>query len=84
VISDFDEIDARSETLIGGLARHNDVVLFLVSDPVAHGIDADVRLVVSDGLLQAELDTRSGTARQALDEFSKGRFAEVLAWECWA
>ncbi|MBW2292862.1 MAG: DUF58 domain-containing protein, partial [Deltaproteobacteria bacterium] len=37
VISDFDEIDARSETLIGGLARHNDVVLFLVSDPVAHG-----------------------------------------------
>lgn len=81
VISDFDEIDARTETLLGGLARHNDIVLFLVSDPIAHGIEGDIRLVVSDGHLQAELDTASGTVRRALDDFSTGRFAEVLAWE---
>jgi len=81
VISDFDEIDGRTEALLGGLARHNDVVLFLVSDPMAHGFDADFQLVVSDGLLQAELDTGSGTVRRALGDFLTGRFAEVLAWE---
>ena len=81
VISDFDEIDDRTEALIGGLSRHNDVVLFLVSDPMAHGFDQDLRLVVSDGHLQAELDTASGKVRRALGDFLSGRFAEVLAWE---
>ena len=84
VISDFDEIDARTETLLGGLARHNDVVLFLVSDPMAHDFGAGVgelRMIVSDGHLQAELDTASGTVRRAVSDFSTGRFAKVLAWE---
>jgi uncharacterized protein (DUF58 family) len=83
VISDFDEIDARTETLLGGLARHNDVVLFLVS-AMAHDFGAGVgelRMIVSDGHLQAELDTASGTVRRAVSDFSTGRFAEVLAWE---
>jgi len=81
VISDFDEIDQRTETLLGGLSRHNDVVLFLVSDPVAHNFPEGLRLIVSDGHLQAELDAASGTVRRALDDFSSGRFAKVLAWE---
>lgn len=81
VISDFDEIDERTETILGGLSRHNDVVLFLVSDPVAHKFPEGLRLIVSDGHLQAELDAASGTVRRALDEFSSGRFAQVLSWE---
>ena len=81
VISDFDEIDRRTETLLGGLSRHNDVILFLVTDPVAHQFPEGLRLIVSDGQLQAELNAASGTVRRALDEFSANRFAEILAWE---
>ncbi len=81
VISDFDAIDDRTEALLGGLSRHNDVVLFLVTDPVAHHFPEGLRMIVSDGQLQAELDAASGTIRRALEEFSTGRFAKVLAWE---
>ena len=48
---------------------------------MAHGFDQDLRLVVSNGHLQAELDTASGKVRRALGDFLSGRFAEVLAWE---
>ena len=81
VISDFDEIDERTEAFLGGLSRHNDIVLFLVTDPVAHHFPEGLRMIVSDGHLQAELDAASGTVRRALEEFSTGRFARVLAWE---
>jgi hypothetical protein len=81
VISDFDEVDSRTETLLGAIARHNDIVLCLVTDPLAHGITGDLRLIFSDGRLQVELDTGSGETRQALSDFVAGRFAEILAWE---
>jgi uncharacterized protein (DUF58 family) len=81
VISDFDEIDDRTEALLGGLSRHNDIVLFLVTDPVAHHFPEGLRMIVSDGHLQAELDAASGTVRRAIEEFSTGRFAKILAWE---
>lgn len=81
VISDFDDIDDRTERLIGGLCRHNDVVLCPVTDPTARAIPETLKLVVSDGVLQAELDAASGRVRRALVEFSAGRLARVLDWE---
>ena len=81
VISDFDGIDDRTKTLVGGLARHNDVVLCLVTDPTAHEIPDNLHLVVSDGILQAEIDTGSGQFRRALAETSSGRLARVLDWQ---
>ncbi len=81
VISDFDGIDERTETLLGGLVRHNDVILCLVTDPMAHGIDETLQIVVSDGRLQAEIDTRSGRVSRSLAEMSSGRLAGVLALE---
>jgi len=81
VISDFDGIDERTKTLLGGLARHNDVVLGLVTDPMAQDMPEDLRLVISDGELQAEIDTRSGTVRRALSETSSGRLAGILDWQ---
>ena len=81
VVSDFDGIDDRTKTLIGGLARHNDVVLCLVTDPIAHEIPENLRLVVSDGTLQAEIDTASGRVKRALAEMSAGRLARVLDWQ---
>ena len=81
VISDFDGIDARTETLLGGMVRHNDVILCLVTDPMAHQIAGDLQFVVSDGALQAEIDTRSGRVLRSLSELSSGRLAEVMALE---
>jgi uncharacterized protein (DUF58 family) len=79
VASDFDGLDARAETLLGGLARRNDLVLALVTDPMAEEIPPDANLVVSDGALQAEIDTGSGHVRRALAEMTTGRLARVLA-----
>jgi uncharacterized protein (DUF58 family) len=81
VISDFDGIDERTRTLLGGLARHNDVVLAMVTDPAAHEIPDNLRLVVSDGVLQAEVDTGSEPVRRAIAEMSTGRMAQILAWQ---
>ena len=81
VISDFDGIDERTKMLVGGLARHNDVVLALVTDPIAHEIPENLRLIVSDGVLQAEIDTGSDHVRRALAEMSSGRLAQVLDWQ---
>ena len=81
ILSDFDGIDAQTETLLGGLARHNDVLLGLVTDPSAQGLDPNLRMVVSDGLLQAEIDTGSGQVRKALGEASTGRLARILDWQ---
>ena len=79
VISDFDGIDRRTETILGGLARHNSVVLCLVTDPTAYEIPERMKLVFSDGRLQAELDTGAGQTRRALSDLATGRIAAVLA-----
>ncbi len=80
ILSDFDGVDARTETLLCGLSRRNDVVIGLVTDPTGHAVQEDLRFVVSDGTLQAEIDTGSSGVRQALMEFSAGRFAEIERW----
>ena len=74
VFSDFDGIDAGTEPLIAALARSNDLILFNVADPLASGLPAGLRVTVSDGELQAELDTGSATTRQRLDALSGGRW----------
>lgn len=81
VISDFDGIDERTETLLGSMVQHNDVILGLVTDPMEHDIDDNLQLVVSDGQLQAEIDTRSGRVLKSLSEFVSGRVAEIVALE---
>lgn len=81
VLSDFDGIDAEAETLVSGLARHNDLVLVAVTDPMAHEVPEGLRLVVSDGELQAQIDTGHGETRRALSEMARGRLAQVLDWQ---
>jgi len=81
VLSDFDGIDAEAETLVSGLARHNDLVLVAVTDPMAQEVPEGLRLVVSDGTLQAQIDTSAGATQRALAEMARGRLAEVLDWQ---
>jgi uncharacterized protein (DUF58 family) len=81
VLSDFDGIDAEAETLVSGLARHNDLVLALVTDPMAHELPEGMRLVVTDGALQAAIDTADTGTHRALADMARGRLAEVLDWQ---
>jgi len=81
VLSDFDGIDDEAESLVSGLARHNDLVLVAVTDPMAQEVPENLRLVVSDGELQAEIDTGRSETRTALAEMARGRLAQVLEWQ---
>ncbi|MEM7670043.1 MAG: DUF58 domain-containing protein [Pseudomonadota bacterium] len=80
ILSDFDEVDARTEALLGGLARRNDVIAAMVTDPGSQTMELPPRLVASDGALQAEIEVGSQTVRRALDDFLTGRVAEILGW----
>ncbi|MCA0850543.1 DUF58 domain-containing protein [Salipiger thiooxidans] len=81
VLSDFDGIDAETERVVAALARHNDLILVPVSDPSAGELPPGLRLIVTDGALQAEIDTGAAGARQGLAEMSRGRIREVLDWQ---
>ncbi|WP_298981834.1 DUF58 domain-containing protein [uncultured Roseibium sp.] len=81
ILSDFDGIDDRTETLIAGIARRNDVILCPITDPISQEIPNDLKIVVSDGELQVELDTTHGEVRKRLETFSKGRLADLLHWQ---
>ncbi|ASP33499.1 DUF58 domain-containing protein [Labrenzia sp. VG12] len=81
VFSDFDEIDETTHRLVANLSRHNDLVLCLVSDPFADLVPAGIRIIVSDGTLQAEIDTGDRSVHQRLQDMAIGRLAEILDWQ---
>lgn len=81
VLSDFDVIDDETHRLVDTLARHNDLILGLVSDPFADELPEGVRLVVSDGVLQAEIDTGDRATHRSLAEMARGRLATILDWQ---
>jgi len=81
VFSDFDQIDERTRRLVTGLAKSNDVFLFVVADPIAMDIPAGRRFVASDGELQMALDTSSSAARREIEAMTSGRLARILDWQ---
>jgi len=80
VFSDFDGIDEKTEPLIAALARANDLILFNVSDPLAKELPGNLKMTVSDGELQAELDVNAGATGKNVTEMALGRVAEVFGW----
>lgn len=81
VLSDFDVVDDQTERLIAGLARHNDLILGLITDPFAKQLPEGLRLVVSNGELQADIDAGDRTVYRRLTEMAEGRLAQVLDWQ---
>jgi hypothetical protein len=81
VLSDFDVVDEETERLVAGMARGNDLVLGLVSDPFGEDLPEGLRLVVSDGELQAEIDTGDRAAHRRLRDMASGRLAAILDWQ---
>lgn len=81
VLSGFNGIDERTKIILGGLTRHNDLMLGLVTDPLAHDVRADLRITFSEGRLQVEIDSSFGPVRRSLAEFTTGRLSKILAYE---
>src|SRR5210317_1045087 len=65
VFSDFDGIDDTTQRHLSGIAAHNDVVLFLVYDPISERIEPGQRAVIGDSHMQAEIDLGSEATRNA-------------------
>ena len=81
VFSDFDGLDYKSEALLRRLARANDLILFHVADKAASAsLPANLRMTVSDGTMQAELDTSHADTRARLDAAIGGRLDDLFAW----
>ena len=81
VFSDFDGIDGTTERRLAGLAAHNDLILVLVSDPIAERIGRGERAVISDGQRQAEVDLGSTAVLAAVGGYSQARLARIRAWQ---
>jgi len=69
IISDFYGADEETRRLLTKMAQHNDVLAALVHDPSHTKLPSVGRLVVSDGDLQFEMDTKKGTLRKKVTEY---------------
>lgn len=81
IVSDFDGADADTRSLVTRLARHNDVLAVLVTDPMSRDLPSEGRYVVSDGELQVELELDRGVERRDVLALAGDRMAGVLAWQ---
>ena len=81
LLSDFAEIDETTRKLVSGIARHNDLILGLVSDPYGDTLPENAQLVVSNGYLQIAVDTGDRDTHRALTDLAQGRIAEILDWQ---
>ncbi len=63
LMSDFRAMGTESEPHLAQLARHNDVVMFFIHDPLEQHLPPAGRYRVSDGTKELTLDTSSTTFR---------------------
>jgi hypothetical protein len=81
VFSDFDGIDEMTQRHLSGIAAHNDIVLFLVYDPISERIEPGQRAVIGDSYMQAEIDLGSESTRNAVGQFTRGRLEKIYRWQ---
>jgi len=78
VFSDFDGWDDDVEKNLRNIARHNELILFSVLDPTSQQLPPDLDIVVSDGMLQAQVNVGNETVRRKLADFTTGRLASLF------
>jgi uncharacterized protein (DUF58 family) len=81
VFSDFDGIDETTHRRLSTIAAHNDVILFLVFDPIAEHIDKGERSVIGDGRWQADIDLSAAATLDAVSGYNRDRLARIRAWQ---
>ena len=74
-ITDADGTDDETRRLVTETARHNDVIVAFVFDPLEAELPAAGRLVASDGARQLEIDTGAAAPR----EYFRAAFADHRA-----
>lgn len=80
LVSDLNAADDESATILGRLARHNDVVAVAVSDPIERDLPAPPwRGVATDGTRRAVLDPASGGLGRRVRETHAARLEELRA-----
>jgi uncharacterized protein (DUF58 family) len=80
IISDFDGADDTTRSMVGAMARHNDVVALLVHDPLQSDLPPSARMTVTDGELQIQLEVGRESVRKSIEQASQERLKTVLAW----
>lgn len=68
IISDFSDLDHDCEEQLYQLARHGDITLFHVSDPLERTLPNSGRLNISDGQHRQLLDTGNRNTRRAFEQ----------------
>jgi uncharacterized protein (DUF58 family) len=81
ILSDFDGADDDTTRIVTNLSRHNDILAVPVYDPSSAEIPSGVRIVVSDGEMQVELDAGKASTRRRVIEIAGRRLASVMAWQ---
>ena len=77
LISDLDGGDDELTRLMTRLAGHNDVLVLFVYDPLEAELPETGKLVVSDGDLQLQVDTRDANLRQRFSAVFEARLARA-------
>lgn len=80
VFSDFDGLDEDSETILRRLSRSNDLILFNISDPSSHGTLPKIKLAVSDGEKQIEIDSSNPNLSDRIKDALDRRLEQLQIW----
>jgi len=91
LLSDFRWFDARARLQLARLARHNEIVLAFIYDPLERDLPPPGRYRVSDGSAELLLDTHDGTLAQeyaqrfaaresALEQFARQHGLHLLRY----
>ncbi len=80
IFSDFAGLDENSEPLLRRLAQSNDLILFNVSDSSAQDLPPGLRLSISDGTSQAELNTSDPKVHERVQSALRNRLETLRHW----
>lgn len=80
VFSDFDGLNETSEKLLRRLSASNDLILFNISDPSSREIASNLRMTVSDGDRQIEIDSSDPELSPRISAALKDRLAQLQVW----
>lgn len=77
VFSDFDGWDAATEKPLRQISQRNDLILVSVLDPTSKHLPGNLDVVMSDGTMQAQINTGDATLQRNLADFTTGRLAAL-------
>nr|WP_253746446.1 MULTISPECIES: DUF58 domain-containing protein [unclassified Ruegeria] len=80
VFSDFDGLDDSSEILVRELSASNDLILFNISDPSSRELVPNLRLTVSDGDNQIELNSADTGLSDRIRHAMEDRLSQLQTW----